>query len=82
MGWPPGWTALEELEPEEHKRWERGAREGTLWTVDPADNGETPRVAKAVPHRVARLRAIGNGQVPICMATAFQLLTPLNSPAP
>lgn len=75
MGWPSGWTALEELEPEEFKRWERGAREGTLWTVDPADNGETPRVAKAVPHRVARLRAIGNGQVPATVFAAWSLLS-------
>ncbi len=32
------------------------------------------RTALGVRHRVERLRAIGNGQVPICAAMAFQLL--------
>lgn len=34
-----------------------------------------PRVAKDVAHRVDRLKAIGNGQVPLCAATAFRLLS-------
>ncbi len=32
------------------------------------------RVATGVPSRVGRLKAIGNGQVPICAATAFRIL--------
>jgi hypothetical protein len=32
------------------------------WAVEP----EVPRVAHAVPNRVARLRALGNGVVPQC----------------
>ena len=34
-----------------------------------------PRVAHGVAARVDRLKAIGNGQVPLCAATAFKLLT-------
>jgi DNA (cytosine-5)-methyltransferase 1 len=41
------------------------------WAAEPAG---VPRVAPGVPNRVARLRAIGNGQVPLCAAVAFQLL--------
>jgi len=31
-------------------------------------------VAHGVAHRVDRLKAIGNGQVPLCAATAWGLL--------
>jgi hypothetical protein len=34
-----------------------------------------PRVAIGVTARVDRLKAIGNGQVPLCAATAWRLLT-------
>jgi hypothetical protein len=34
-----------------------------------------PRVANGVTARVDRLKAIGNGQVPLCVATAWRLLT-------
>lgn len=33
------------------------------------------RVATGVPSRVGRLKAIGNGQVPLCAATAFRILS-------
>jgi hypothetical protein len=33
-----------------------------------------PRVAEGVMARVDRLKAIGNGQVPLCAATAWRLL--------
>ena len=33
-----------------------------------------PRVAVGVKERVNRLRALGNGQVPLCMSTAFTYL--------
>jgi len=44
------------------------------WEADPADSGEIPRVTTGVKDRVNRLKAIGNGQVPMCMATAWNLL--------
>lgn len=40
--------------------------------VDPED---IPRVAKGVPHRVGRLKCIGNGQVPACAVIAWNELS-------
>jgi len=37
--------------------------------------GPVPRVATGIKDRVNRLKAIGNGQVPQVVATAFQALT-------
>ena len=52
----------------------------TWWRVDPADErgafkSQLGRVAHGVDHRVDRLKAIGNGQVPLVAATAFKILT-------
>jgi DNA (cytosine-5)-methyltransferase 1 len=44
---------------------------GEWWSVEP----NVGRVANGVAHRVDRLKAIGNGQVPLCASTAWQLLT-------
>jgi len=38
--------------------------------------GIIPRVATGIKDRVARLKAIGNGQVPIVAATAWEILKP------
>ncbi|MBO5781043.1 MAG: DNA cytosine methyltransferase [Opitutales bacterium] len=51
----------------------------TWWRTDPADargafESQLGRVAHGVANRVDRLKAIGNGQVPLVAATAFQLL--------
>ena len=46
---------------------------GEWWSVEPA----LGRVAHGVAHRVDRLKAIGNGQVPACAAAAWRLLTSL-----
>ncbi|HSH86875.1 MAG TPA: DNA cytosine methyltransferase [Methylophilus sp.] len=40
------------------------------WSIEP----DVGRVADGVAFRVDRLKGIGNGQVPLCAATAFQLL--------
>ncbi len=40
------------------------------WSVEP----NVGRVANGVAARVDRLKALGNGQVPLCAATAFELL--------
>ena len=37
--------------------------------------GPIPRVANGTPHRVDRLRAIGNGQCPAAMQLAWEALT-------
>jgi len=52
----------------ESQGWASGAE---WWGVEPA----LGRVADGVAHRVDRLKAIGNGQVPICAATAWRMLT-------
>jgi DNA (cytosine-5)-methyltransferase 1 len=54
----PGW---ETSSPAMSHRW---------WAVEP----DVGRVAHGVAHRVDRLRAIGNGQVPMCAATAWKIL--------
>jgi hypothetical protein len=69
MGWPIGWTdltAVRLIQPD--------------WKNDPAnlpvDHPDyTPRVISKLPHRAARIKCIGNGQVPQCAATAFVILT-------
>lgn len=54
-------------------------RSCTWWDRDPADQdgafeSQLGRVADGVANRVDRLKAIGNGQVPLVAATAFKLL--------
>ena len=53
MGYPLGWT-LEKMD-------------GRVpdWSCEWPD---VPRVSKGAPHRVARLRALGNSVVPACVA--------------
>jgi DNA (cytosine-5)-methyltransferase 1 len=46
---------------------------GEWWSVEPS----VGRVAHGVAHRVDRLKAIGNGQVPLCAATAWRILNEL-----
>jgi hypothetical protein len=41
------------------------------WAIEP----DVGRVANGVAARVDRLKAIGNGQVPLCAATAWQILS-------
>ena len=65
MGWPIGWTSMDAIEELDWRGWE----------TDPADEGEVPRVATGIKHRVGRLKAIGNGQVPQVAAMAWTILT-------
>jgi DNA (cytosine-5)-methyltransferase 1 len=44
---------------------------GDWWKAEPI----VGRVADGVAHRVDRLKAIGNGQVPLCAATAWRILS-------
>lgn len=67
MGTPYGW---ESLEPLDEVVWPD-------WSVDPGDgeHPEIPRVLDSpIPQRPARLRALGNGQVPLCECVAFETL--------
>ena len=64
MGWPIGWTSMDAIEELDWREWK----------TDPADEGEVPRVATGIKHRVGRLKAIGNGQVPQVAAMAWNIL--------
>ncbi len=75
MGWPVGWTSMEPLDREHFDVWVEAIQGGWWWVEDPADLGIVPRVSKDVPHRVNRLKALGNGQVSLCMAMAWRLLS-------
>jgi DNA (cytosine-5)-methyltransferase 1 len=55
-----------------HARQELAAIERADWWQSEPDVG---RVADGVAHRVDRLKALGNGQVPRCTAEAWRLLT-------
>ena len=48
-----------------------GATNGQWWATEPG----LGRVAHGIPDRVDRLKALGNGQVPLVAATAWRLLT-------
>jgi hypothetical protein len=72
MGWPPGWTSLDPLPDEWMRAWRSGE---TGWHEDPADRGAVSRIAASrTKHRTARLKALGNGQVPAAAALAWQIL--------
>jgi len=59
------------------EEWARDPYSAGWWTEDPADRelDPIPRIASGVPKRRHRLSAIGNGQVPLCAATAWEILT-------
>lgn len=65
MGWPIGWTSMKAITELDWRDW----------SVDPADEDEIPRVATGIKHRVGRLKAIGNGQVPQVAAMAWRILS-------
>lgn len=52
-------------------RWLDDCRNGKLWTPD--EKG-LARIAVDIQNRAARLKAIGNAQVPLCAAVAFTML--------
>lgn len=89
MGWPIGWTSLAALHERECEYWQAanaahgdGAPADELWFDEEAgapsgDHGvrqAIPRVCSGVQARAARLKAIGNGQVPRAAAMAWRML--------
>ena len=63
MGWPIGWSSIEPIENLEFDAdWSQWERE------------DIPRVIAKEPDMAKRLRAIGNGQVPLTVATAYRML--------
>lgn len=76
MGWPRGWASLEPL-PTGVDRWRDDFLYGRAqddWLDGTWENG-VPRVATGVKDRIARLKAIGNGQVSVVAAMAWVELT-------
>lgn len=71
MGWPVGWTSLDPLPQNAIGDWATETVNRQWWQHE----HDLPRVAKGVANRAHRLRAIGNGQVPLCAAIAWLILT-------
>ena len=74
MGWPLNWTSLESLDGEGFQGWMCGynSQNQAWWSEEPENVG---RVASGVTKRIDRLKALGNGQVPICATMAWNILT-------
>jgi DNA (cytosine-5)-methyltransferase 1 len=72
MGWPLGWTRPGPLPDGTLAAWLAADRRAA-WD-DGSWEGGVPRLATKVPHRVARLRALGNGWVPDQAAMAIRHL--------
>lgn len=69
MNWPRGWTSLAPLpQPVTFSPWPAPPGPQHPW--------EPPRLAAKVPGRTARLRMLGNGQVPATAVLAWRLLCP------
>lgn len=75
MGWPNNWTSLGPMAPKDFADWlaSHGA-EATPWGAETAE-----RVTTSCKSRANRIRAIGNGQVPLVAATAWLLCSVLNT---
>ena len=70
MGWPIGWTSLKPLSKEEFIKWFKKVLSNKWWDNDPADEGILSRVTEYRINRSKRIKALGNGQVPLCVYTA------------
>jgi hypothetical protein len=66
MGFPNGWTNIEIEIPVQ----QADPADLEWWSVEP----EIPRVAKGIPNRVARLRALGNAVVPMQVFPIFRAI--------
>ena len=70
MGWPVGWTDIDcDCETICRNVWDWRERQDIWFETETVE-----RVTKRREHRVCRLKAIGNGQVPPCAAAAFETL--------
>jgi site-specific DNA-cytosine methylase len=74
MGWPADWTDLGGHP--DVTTWRRATLAGAWWTDD-IEEQVLPRTlpsAEGVPDIGARIKALGNGQVPLCAAAMFTTL--------
>lgn len=65
MGWCLNWTSLDPMNDFKY------CDNSSWWHKEPEG---LPRVSTGVKNRVDRLKAIGNGQVPLVVATAWKIL--------
>jgi hypothetical protein len=78
MGWPIHWTSLKPLKKKHFEDWQEkmkkqdGIKNTAWWTEEP----DIPRVAAGVKNRVARLKALGNGQVPAVVSAVWRAMEP------
>ena len=79
MGFPIGWSDVEPftqydfMEEGNIEFWEKNIE--VWWLGDPADVNVIPRTTDQKLNRVNRLKSLGNGQVPLCMVVAWNILT-------
>ena len=71
MNWPIHWTSLEPLPQSAVDDWLSETVNREWWQHE----HNLPRVAKDIPNRTHRLKAIGNGQVSVVAALAWLILT-------
>lgn len=71
MGWPIGWTNGDPQDSAGREDWSAKTTEGSWWSAEPTG---IPRLVQTQADRAKRLKACGNGQVPLCAAAAFQAL--------
>ena len=71
MQWPLGWDSLEPLPPGSLEDWKQKTIDGSWWLEEP----DIPRIARDIPQRAKRLKALGNGMVPLCFAIAYEELS-------
>ena len=75
MGWPCGWTDVEPLS--RFDEWVEATKQATWWERDPAALQPPHQVARTkakVPFRQNRIKATGNGQVPVAVVVAWRVL--------
>jgi len=65
-----GWKDRRNIQQAKPRSWESSWSIQDNWQFEP----NVGRVANGVAARVDRLKAIGNGQVPLCAATAWRIL--------
>jgi hypothetical protein len=70
MGWPVGWTSMSPMTAEDAQAYAAGMP-GPWWRQEPP---HVSRITVGTPDRAGRLKACGNGQVPLCNAAAFEVL--------
>jgi hypothetical protein len=69
MGWPRNWTSLEPVKKADFELWKDS---GAQWW---ADEQGLERVSTKTENRSNRIKCIGNGQVPITAAKAWERLS-------